>query len=306
MATIEPVYDPKATSLPVLRYLVAVAEHRHFGRAAAACGVSQPTLSAQLAGWERRMGVNVFERGPRGALPTPDGERVVAAARSALAALRAVEEAAGSGAGPLHGPVRLGVIPTVAPDALPWLARGLERELPGLHMPVREATTAELGALLDAGGIDVALLALLPGMDGMPLWHEPFVAALPRGHRLASRKELDAADLAGDDLLLLEEGHCLRGQALALCGSRGAAAGAYRATSLPTLIRLVGAGLGITVLPALSAQNAGGDVVCRPLAGEPTRTIALRWRSADPRAEDYRRLGLAMRKAAPRPPLRLA
>jgi LysR family transcriptional regulator, hydrogen peroxide-inducible genes activator len=299
--------DAKATTIPVLRYLIALAEHRHFGRAAAACGVAQPTLSAQLSAWERRMRIQAFERGPHGVRVTPAGERVVAAARTALAALCAVEDAAGAAKPPFYGPVRLGIIPTVAPDALPWIASALEHAHPDLELPVREATTAELTDLLSAGGIDIALVALLPGMHGQALYIEPFLAALPRGHRLAGRREIDAAALAGERLLLLDEGHCLRGQALDLCGHGAASLGAdYRSTSLATLRRLVAAGLGVTVLPALSVEDDDRSIVCRPLAGSPSRTIGLLWREQDPRADAFRLIAATIRKAAPRASVRLA
>lgn len=299
----DPVYDPKATTLPVLRYLVALAEHRHFGRAAEACHVAQPTLSAQLAAWERRMHLTVFERDPRGVRVTPAGERVVAAARAALAALRAVEDAASTAAAPFFGPVRMGVIPTIAPDALPWVVRAIERTHPDLDLPLREATTAELLAILGSGGIDVALLAHLPGIDQrhhwQPLYREPFLAALPRGHVLAREREVAPARLGEERLLLLDEGHCLRGQALELCHRAAAASGAdYRATSLATLARLVAAGMGVTVLPALSAGSDG--VVCRPISGQPDRVVGLAWRRDDPRADAYGLLAATIRKAAPR------
>jgi LysR family hydrogen peroxide-inducible transcriptional activator len=301
---IDPIYDPKATTIPVLRYLVAVADHRHFGRAAAACGVSQPTLSAQLATWERRMRILAFERGGHGIQVTPAGERVVAAARAALSGIRLVEESAAAAKPPFFGPVRLGVIPTIAPDALPWMAPALERAHPSLELRLREATTAELSALLQSGSIDLALVAMLPGMSGLPLYQEPFVAALPRGHRLAAAKEVSAGDLADGTLLLLDEGHCLRGQALEVCGHGAAAGTDYRATSLATLRRLVAAGLGTTVLPALAVDPDDRAVICRPLAGKPSRTVGLLWREGDPRADAYQLIGATIRKAAPRDQVR--
>lgn len=303
MPMIDGIYDTRATTIPVLRYLVAIADHRHFGRAAAACGVTQPTLSAQLAAWEQRMGVQVCERHARGVRLTPVGERVAVAARQALAALAAVEDAARAEP-PFYGPLRLGIIPTVAPYALPWLVPALERAFPKLDLRVREATTAELEAALQAGAIDAALLALLPGMSGEPLYHEAFLAALPQRHRLASLAEIAPAQLAQERLLLLDEGHCLRGQALELCGQASVASG-YRATSLATLVRLVAAGHGCTVLPALADEQLPG-VVCRPLAGRPTRTIGLRTRPGDPRREAWQQLVAVIRRHAPKDRVRLA
>ena len=297
---VDAIYDTKATTIPVLRYLVAVAEHRHFGRAAAACGVAQPTLSAQLATWEKRLGIQVFDRDHHGVRVTPAGERVVTAARAALAALRAVEDAAGAAQPPFFGPLRLGIIPTIAPDLLPWFTRALEREHPDLDLRLREATTAELRALLDAGAIDVAVVALLPGMEGHALYREPFLAALPRGHRLAAEERIDASALTGERLLLLDEGHCLRGQALDLCGRVQTGGTDVRATSLATLRRLVGAGLGTTLLPALAVDPDDRSITCRPLEGAPSRTIGLLWRPGDARADAYRLLGGLIRKAAPK------
>lgn len=303
-------FDPRATGVPVLRYLVAAGDHLHFGRAAAAAHVSQPTLSALIAQWERRMGCTVFERTRAGVRPTPAGERVLAAARTALAAIAAVEQAAAEARPPFFGPLRLGVIPTVGPYALPAVTAALERAFPELEVPIREATTAELLAALDAGRIDVALLAVLPGMDARctidPLYDEPFLAALPRGHRLAGEREVDPAALAGERLLLLDEGHCLREQALAVCSRRDQGRGAdYRATSLETLRQIVAGGAGVTLLPALAAGDDDRRLALRPLAGEPGRTIALVWRPGDPREAAYRLLAPPIRKALPRGAIRL-
>lgn len=304
-------FDPRATTLPVLRYLVAVAEHRHFGRAAAAANVSQPTLSALVSQWEKRMRCVVFERGPRGISITPAGERVVAAARRALDAIAAVEQAASDARPPFFGPLRLGVIPTVGPYALPAVTAGLARAFPDLDAPIREGTTAELTAALDAGRLDVALLAILPGMaeryEAQPLYDEPFLVALPRGHRLAKQQRIAVSDLANERLLLLDEGHCLREQALSVC-SRRPEAGAgpdYRATSLETLRHIVAGGAGITLLPALAVADEDRRLVIRPLADDAGRTVGLIWRPSDPRAEAYRLLLPPIRRELPRDRIRL-
>lgn len=310
MATIDSIYDPRATSIPALRYLVAVAQHRHFGRAATACRVSQPTLSAVLAQWERRMRLRVFERGQGGVCVTAAGERVVAAARAALVALEGVESAARSATPPFWGPVRLGVIPTVAPYLLPLAAPALERAWPDLELPVREATTDELLAGLARGTLDVALLALLPQWPATvahePLYHEPFLLAVPRGHRLASaaagRRGALADDLAGERVLLLDDGHCLRGQALAACRLRDAdpRAGAdYRAASLETLRELVALGMGVSLLPALAARPDPRIRLLPLREPEAGRDVVLAWRAGDPRAEAYRLLAAPIRRALP-------
>lgn len=304
---IDAVYDPKATTIPVLRYLVAVADHRHFGRAAEAASISQPTLSALISRWERSMRVRVFERDQHGVRVTPAGERIVAAARAALEALRAVEAAAAEAKPPFFGPVRLGVIPTVGPYALPFICPALERAFPGLELPIREAPTGELLAGLDAGRIDVAILAALPAMAGRyateRLYREPFLVALPRANRLAARSELCGDDLAGERLLLLDDGHCLRDQALAVCNRRAEQTGGadYRATSLETLRQLVAAGAGVTILPALAGPGEDSPrLVVRPMTGEGAeRTIVLAWRQSDPRAEAYRSLAVPIRRMVP-------
>jgi LysR family hydrogen peroxide-inducible transcriptional activator len=306
--TMEPIYDPQATTIPVLRYLVAIAEHRHFGRAAEACRVAQPTLSAQIAQWEKRLDLRVFERGAAGVQVTPAGERVVAAARAALEALERVEAAATASKPPFFGPVRLGVIPTVGPYLLPRACPALEKTFPDLDLPIREATTDELLHLLDRGRVDVLMLAELPGMDAgrhvMPLYDEPLLVALPKGHRLAKQKSITSDDLAGERLLLLEDGHCLRQQALSAChqqdGERRSGAN-YRATSIETLRQLVILGLGCTILPALAVDPDDASLVIRPLDDpHAVRTIALVHRQGDSRADAYAQLAPAVRRNLPK------
>jgi LysR family hydrogen peroxide-inducible transcriptional activator len=313
---IEPTFDPKATTIPVLRYLVAVADHGHFGRAAQACAVAQPTLSAQIAQWERRMRVQVFERAPGGVRVTAAGERVIAEARALLGGLKRMEAAAASGKPPFYGPVRLGVIPTIGPYLLPLIAPALEEAFPELELPLHEAQTDELIESLDRDRLDVALLAVLPeiaaGHAIEPLFDEPFIAALPARHALAKHAKVAPEDLARERLLLLDQGHCLRDQALELCRLRGdeQRPGAdYRATSLETLRQLVAAGVGCTVLPALAVGYGGEDprIAMRPLTlKKGSRTIALAWRATDPRGEAYKSLALAIRRAVPKDRLRLA
>jgi len=298
-------FDPKATAIPVLRYLVAVADHLHFGKAAQAAGVTQPTLSAMIAQWEKRLKCVVFARDPRGVRITPAGERVIAAARQALAAVAAVETAAGAAKPPFFGPLRLGVIPTVGPYALPFVTTALQRAFPDLEAPIREGTTAELTAALDGGHLDVALLALLPGMAeryaSAALYDEPFVVAVPRGHRLGERKSITAADLAGERLLLLDEGHCLREQALAVCNRRDdtTAGPDFRSTSLETLRQVVASGAGVTLLPFLAVDADDRRLTIRPMAGGAQRTIALIWRQRDPREDAYHLLPPAIRRYLP-------
>lgn len=300
MLPIDALYDPKATTIPVIRYLVAVADHRHFGRAAAACAVSQPTLSAQISQWERRLGQQVFERTSSGVRLTAVGASVVAAARRALAEIQALEIAATSATPPFFGPLRVGIIPTLGPYLLPLVGSAIAARWPDLDWRVSECQTADLLERLDRHRLDVLILAgvagLRPQREVEPLFDEPFLAALPRAHRLAASEHITPADLGGDHLLLLEDGHCLRDQALAICGSLQPhrARGDYLATSLETLRQFVALGHGVTVLPALAVHATRTDerLVIRPFAGPPaSRSIALVWRKGDVRAAGYRQFG---------------
>lgn len=300
------VFDPKATNSQHLRYLIAVADAGSFRRAADTLYVSQPSLSAAIAQWERRMDCTVFERGARGAQPTPIGERVVAAAREALAALEQLERVAEEAAPPFYGPVRFGVIPTIGPYALPFVHQAIADQLADLSLPVQEATTAALLHSLDTGQIDVAMVAVLSGMRERyhvaPLYHEPFHASLPQQHALSGAEELTADQLAAAGLLLLDEGHCLREQTLELCSlhREGSSGPGYRATSLETLRHLVVAGHGVTVVPALAMGQPHTGEALRPLANQASRTVALLWRRNDPRAEAYDLLRSVLRKHIPR------
>ncbi len=293
-------YDPRATTIQVVRYLIAVADHRHFGRAAAACMVSQPTLSAQITQWERRLGQQVFERTGNGVRLTPIGVRVVATARTVLAGVRALEQAAAQATPPFFGQLRVGVIPTLGPYLLPVVGPAIQGRWPALSWPVGEYTTLDLLDRLDRNLLDVAIVAVIAGLSQRheveALFEEPFLAALPCHHRLAAAARVTPAELGAEDLLLLEDGHCLRDQALELCGPEAAQgpAGDFRATSLETLRQFVALGHGVTVLPALAAYATRFDdrVVVRPMLGrKASRSIALVWRGGDVRSPVYRLFG---------------
>jgi LysR family hydrogen peroxide-inducible transcriptional activator len=269
-----------------LRYLLAVAEHGHFGRAAEACGVSQPTLSVQLRKLEEALGVQLFERGGRAVVPTAACAALLGHARAAVAAADAVLALARDLRDPLAGSFRLGVIPTLAPYLLPLVFAPLRQALPDLAIEPWEEQTAALLERLRTRSLDAALLATTPeGPDlvGTPLFEEPFLAALPPEHGLAAQAVVSEADLA-PDILVLADGHCLRDQALEACGRRGTPGDSLRAASLSTLLRMVAAGYGTTLVPALaagSAQDAG--LVVRPLAARAGRTIQLAARRGYPR-----------------------
>ena len=294
---------------PTIRQLesvVAVADHGTFRRAATSLGISQPALSAQVQGLERALGVQVFERDRRRVLVTPAGEDVVGRARVALTAVDEVVDAARRRAEPLVGPLRLGVIPTVAPYWLPALLPRVRAKFPRLELVLREDQTARLLAQLAAGQLDVALLALpVPGdVTAAAIAREAFVLAAPRGAPvLARRGKLTERDLDGETVLLLEDGHCLRDQALAVCERGGAVeAMAVRATSLPTLEQMVAGGMGVTLLPEAAAAAlvpARGPVATAPFAAPPPgRTLGLVWRTSSARLREFRLLADTLRDAA--------
>ena len=293
-------------SIRQLESLVAVSDHRSFRRAAAALGISQPALSAQVQAAELLLGVQVFERDRRSVLVTPAGEDVVGRAREALASIDAVGDAARRRAEPLVGPLRLGVIPTVAPYWLPPLLPAVRAKFPRLELILREDQTARLLAQLGAGTLDVALLAIpVPGdLTTAEVAREAFVAAAPRGSRLAGKRgKVTERDLDDHTVLLLEDGHCLRDQALAVCERGGAIESMeVRATSLPTLVQMVAGGLGVTLLPEAAAAalvQPRGPVEVTPFAGPaPGRTLGLTWRTSSARLREFRLLAETLRGAA--------
>ncbi|WP_376090484.1 hydrogen peroxide-inducible genes activator [Roseomonas sp. CCTCC AB2023176] len=288
-----------------LRYLVALAEHGHFGRAATACGVTQSTLSAGVIALERQLDAAILERTPaKRPVFTPLGLEIVARARDALAALAAVAETAGAGREPLTGPLRFGVIPTIGPFLLPRLMPALRAAHPQLRLWLREDMTARLGEELEAGRLDLLLLAIpvsLPGAETLVLSEDPFLVAMPPGHRMAERPSVPMAALATEPLLLLEDGHCLRDHALAACRLPAAQSGqGFAATSLHTLIQMVAGGLGITLVPRLAVTGgvlAGAGLVLRPLDEPAFRTLGLAWRARSPRAAEFRALAPVIREA---------
>jgi LysR family hydrogen peroxide-inducible transcriptional activator len=278
-------------NLQELAYFVAVAEHRHFGRAAQACHVSQPTLSGQLLKLEQQLGVTLFERNNRRVSITPVGEKILEHARRALEEAGLVESVAKTSQDQLVGSLKLGVIPTLAPYLIPLILGPLREAYPRLTIELWEDITVSLLERLRSQRLDAALLATeIPESDltTVALFDEPFLAALPAGHRLASRKSIDVADIA-DDLLVLADGHCLAGQAREACGrsrrsSDALPQRALQAASLETLANLVAAGYGTTLAPRLAAPSMERrGVVLRPLIGKASRTIRLASRPTFPR-----------------------
>jgi LysR family hydrogen peroxide-inducible transcriptional activator len=277
-----------------LGYLVAVADQRHFGRAAEACHVSQPTLSAQLKKLEDYLGVTLFERTNKRVTITAVGAEMVRHARLALEQEAAIKALAAARQAPLTGTLRLGIIPTLGPYLLPWIMRPLAERFPDLKLVLDEDLTENLVGKLKAHELDAALLALPledRELESLALFVEPFWVAYPPGHRLETMAEIREADLTGANLLLLAEGHCLRDQALSLCrgAARTAGPGDLRATSLETLRQMVAAGYGCTLLPALAVR------------GQRRRNAPLDARPLElPRAE--REIGIVFRRSFPRRP----
>ena len=269
-----------------LRYLLAVVKHGHFGRAAEACGIRQPTLSVQLRKLEQALGLTLLERGGRTVAPTAACERLIGHVRAAVAEADAILAVAATLRDPLAGRFRLGIIPTLAPYLLPLVFAPLREALPALALEPWEDQTAALIERLRAHDLDAALLATaVDGADlaSRALFDEPFLAALPPDHPLASHATVTEADLA-EDILVLADGHCLRDQALAACGKEGTLGGALRAASLPTLINMVAAGYGTTLVPALASGAAeDSGIVLRPLAAWVGRTVRIAWRARFPR-----------------------
>jgi len=273
-----------------LEYLVALAETRHFGRAAERCHVSQPTLSAQLRKLEDALGVALVERRPRKLSLTAAGEAVVERARRMLRDADDIRTLTRASQDPLSGQLKVGLIPTLGPYLLPRVAPRISRALPKLQLMLHEYQTASLIERTLAGELDLAILALPANTKGLvtrSLFAEAFLVAMPASHRLAAKKRVRSQDLSGEKLLLLEEGHCLRDQALDVCERAGTQEQDFRATSLETLRQMVAAGLGITLLPRLAAEGpfaSARGLTVRPFAPpSPNRVIGAAWRRSTSR-----------------------
>ena len=274
-----------------LRYLVAVADCRHFGRAAERCFVSQPTLSAQLKKLEEYLGVQLIERQPNNVSLTEAGEQIVARARRILEASDEVVTLARSHRDPLAGKLRVALLPTIGPYLLPRIAPTLRKSLGRLELQLYEYQTGPMLEKLQAGELDVGILALpvdLEGLDARDLYIEPFMVALPDQHKLTKRDTIRTEDLKGETLLLLEDGHCLRDQALEVCSRIGVQEKQdFRATSLETLRQMVATGAGVTLLPELACRGAYGNargVTVRPFTKPaPVRHVGAIWRKTSAR-----------------------
>jgi LysR family hydrogen peroxide-inducible transcriptional activator len=282
-------FAPHPLTLRQLQYAVAVAEKLSFRKAAERCRVSQPSLSAQLGQLEEALGLRLFERDRRRVIPTSPGREVLERAHVILRAADDLVESARRAADPLSGTLRFGVIPTISPYLLPRLAPALRADFPRLVALWVEDKTEVLIAKLGEGALDAAILALeapIGDVERVVIGADPFVLAAAPGHALVQGKRpLRAADLRGAPVLLLDDGHCFRDQALSVCAGAGADELGFRATSMSTLAQMVAGGGGVTLLPAMAvpteAQRAG--LAVRRLAEPvPKRTIALVWRRRSP------------------------
>jgi LysR family hydrogen peroxide-inducible transcriptional activator len=271
-----------------LKYLVAVAEHRHFGRAAEACFVSQPTLSTQLKKLEEELGVTLIERTNRQVMLTPVGADIVIRAQQVLRDVNELVNAAEEYADPLGGEFSLGIIPTVAPYLLPKILGPMRKAFPNLQIKLTEGQTAVISRMLRDGELDAVILALPLHEDNVieaELYREPFYLAVSRHHPKAKKKTASLDDLDNEEVLLLEDGHCLRDQALEVCASHNAVENTnFRATSLETLRQMVAADAGITLMPELAVGARSSSVRYLPFRGTPPhRNIGLCWRQSSTR-----------------------
>ena len=284
-------------TLTELRYVVAVARERHFGRASEACFVSQPTLSVAIKKLEEELGVALFERGAGEVALTPVGARIVEQAQRVLEQAQSIKEIAKAGKDPLAGPLKLGIIYTIAPYLLPQLVKILHKRAPNMPLVIQENYTHVLREWLKQGDIDAAILALPfeePGITIHPLYDEPFVVAVPREHRWASRKSIAADELKRETMVLLGAGHCFRDHVLEVCPELSRfQAGAdgmqksFEGSSLETIRQMVASGIGVTVLPSSSvpAKTPRDSLLAyvpfsRPV---PDRRVVLVYRKSFPR-----------------------
>ena len=282
-------------SIKQLKYLCAVAEHRHFTKAADACFVTQSTLSAAIAELESQLDAKVFERNKKSVLITPLGEKLLKQARVILGDVEDFVALAKAHAEPLSGDLRLGVIPTIGPFLLPPMLTSLRRNFPKLKLFLKEEMSAQLERQLQQGQLDLIILALpyaLPDMEVISLCKDEFLLCLPPGHAFEKLKQVEQGQLRGESLLLLEEGHCLRDHALEACQLKAAATDiVYQGNSLHTLVQMVANGLGLTLLPAMSvAADVLGDthLSIKHFSNENVdREIGMAWRKTDPRRDDY-------------------
>ena len=277
-------------NIRALKYFVKLAELKHFSKAADACFVSQPTLSTQVRKLEEELGVSLVERAPRKVMLTPIGEDIAHRARHILRDIEHLNAAARRSKDPSTGNLKLGIFPTLAPYLLPHIVPQIRQRYPELRLQLVEEKTEDIIKMLDQGRLDAGVLALpvdQHGLEMITLFEEQFVAAMPASHPLADKTSISPRDLEGEELLLLEEGHCLRDHALAVCDLAGAHERVdFHATSMETLRQMVAANVGVTLMPMLAVKPPiapTDNIALRNFeAPQPSRTIALVWRKSSP------------------------
>jgi LysR family hydrogen peroxide-inducible transcriptional activator len=291
-------------TLRQLRYLEALGQHRHFGRAAEACAVTQPALSMQIRELEKVLGVELVERRPGEVMLTDIGIEVLRRGGRVLSETRDLIDFARHHGRPLTGRLRLGVIPTIAPYLLPCILPALQRRCPELRVELRESQTKVLLDELTRGALDLVMLALPVAegeLEAMPLFDDPFLLAVPASDQHSESGPVNVDDIDHERLILLEEGHCLRDQALAYCGNGGhGGAMGLGATSLTTVMQMVANGYGVTLVPQVAVDVEVRDVrikLLRLAPPQPGRTIGLAWRQTSPRKVDFIALGQLVTEA---------
>lgn len=296
-------------TLAQLRTFVTIAEHKHFVSAANKLGISQPSLSQALAALENGLGIQLIERSTRRVIVTPTGEDLLPYAKATLEAADAFVAASRGALGVLAGPLNIGVIPTIAPYILPSLLTGIEARFPALEPRIIEGQTESLLSSLRDGHIDVAVLATptgAPGVTDLPLYDEEFILVLPEAHPFAGQSDLALAALDDVELLLLDDGHCLRDQIVDLCklaevNQADSASAITRAASLTTIVQLVVAGLGATLVPssavATECARPGVAVAQFGAGAEAKRTVGLAYRSSSRRSAEFEQLGELVKEA---------
>lgn len=290
-------------SIKQLKYLVALAETGHFGRAAEACFITQPSLSAAISELENLLGAQLVERNKRQVLITALGQEVVSRARHILREVDELAVVAHAANQPLEGPINVGVIPTIGPYLLPDVMSRLRTGFPKMQPFLREDQTARLVDLLLAGKLDLALIALPieeAGLEEMDLFEDRFVFACSPDNPLTAKKKINIDDIKDEKLLLLEDGHCLRDQALEICQRAGWSKSAdFQANSLSTLVQMVAAGIGSTLLPEMALEveaRRRDSIAILPFENPvPVRRIGLVWRRSSARKAEYRKLGAYLR-----------
>jgi len=283
-----------------LKYLIAVAEHRHFGNAAEACFVSQPALSMQIKKLEESLGVQLIERTNKSVFLTDIGKEITEHARDIVYRIDAMRDIAKQAKDPYRGELRIGIIPTLAPYLLPHIIPGLTRLFPHLKIYLHEEQTDHLIMKLKHGKLDAALFGLPLSDDNfaaLPLFEEELLLATPLNHPFSKRKSIHHADLANKTLLLLEDGHCLRDQALSLCDAVNATADkSFQATSLETLRHMVASQAGITLMPKLACKTNDGICYLSFRSPKPTRMLGLIWRPSTAKKILLKNVGMQIRK----------